>query len=49
MRKADFTNAKKDFTKAKETKLTEEVVRLLISCDERKQPNFWPTGKLNMR
>lgn len=35
MRKADFTNAKKDFTKAKETKLTEEVVRLLISCDEK--------------
>jgi len=30
-----FTNAKKDFTKAKETKLTEEVVRLLISCDEK--------------
>lgn len=35
MKKADFTNAKKDFTKAKETKLTEEVVRLLISCDEK--------------
>lgn len=35
MRKADFTNVKKDFTKAKETKLTEEVVRLLISCDEK--------------
>ena len=35
IRKADFTNAKKDFTKAKETKLTEEVVRLLISCDEK--------------
>ena len=35
MRKADFTNAKKDFTKAKETKLTEEVIRLLISCDEK--------------
>lgn len=35
MGKADFTNAKKDFTKAKETKLTEEVVRLLISCDEK--------------
>lgn len=34
MGKADFTNARKDFTKAKETKLTEEVVRLLISCDE---------------
>ena len=26
---------KADFTKAKETKLTEEVVRLLISCDEK--------------
>ena len=35
MEKADFTNAKKDFTKAKETKLTEEVVRLLIACDEK--------------
>ena len=35
MGKADFTNAKKDFTKAKETKLTEEVVRLLISYDEK--------------
>ena len=35
MGKADFTNAKIDFTKAKETKLTEEVVRLLISCDEK--------------
>ncbi len=35
MRKTDFTNAKKDFMKAKETKLTEEVVRLLISCDEK--------------
>ncbi len=35
MDKADFTNAKNDFMKAKETKLTEEVVRLLISCDEK--------------
>lgn len=35
MEKADFTGAKKDFTKAKETKLTEEVVRLLIACDEK--------------
>lgn len=35
MNNADYANAKKDFTKAKETKLTEEVVRLLITCDTR--------------
>ena len=32
--KADFIGAKNDLTQAKETKLTEEVVRLLIECDE---------------
>ena len=32
--KADFAGAKADLTQAKETKLTEEVVRLLIQCDE---------------
>lgn len=32
--KADFVGAKADLTQAKETKLTEEVVRLLIQCDE---------------
>ena len=32
--KADFTGAKADLTQAKEAKLTEEVVRLLIQCDE---------------
>ena len=32
--KADFTGAKTDLAKAKEQKLTEEVVRLLIQCDE---------------
>lgn len=32
--KADFAGAKTDLTQAKETKLTEEVVRLLIQCDE---------------
>ena len=35
MNNADYANAKKDFTKAKETKLTEDVVRLLITCDEK--------------
>lgn len=34
MEKADFINARLDFTKAKEIKLTEEVIRLLITCDE---------------
>ena len=32
--KADFAGAKEDLTQAKEAKLTEEVVRLLIQCDE---------------
>ena len=32
--KANFAGAKADLTQAKETKLTEEVVRLLIQCDE---------------
>lgn len=31
----EYAGAKKDFTKAKELKLTEEVVRLLITCDEK--------------
>lgn len=31
----EYPAAKKDFTKAKELKLTEEVVRLLITCDEK--------------
>lgn len=35
MEGADFVNARKDLTKAKETKLTEEVVRLLITCDSK--------------
>ena len=34
MENADFINARLDFTKAKEIKLTEEVIRLLITCDE---------------
>ena len=34
MENADFINARLDFTKAKEIKLTEEVIRLLIACDE---------------
>lgn len=33
----DYSAAKKDFTKAKELKLTEEVVRLLITCDEKSE------------
>ena len=32
--KADFAGAKADLTQAKAAKLTEEVVRLLIQCDE---------------
>lgn len=32
--RADFAGAKADLTQAKEAKLTEEVVRLLIQCDE---------------
>ena len=32
--KADFAGAKADLTQAKEAKITEEVVRLLIQCDE---------------
>lgn len=35
MAKADFTGAKRDLNAAKELRLTEEVVRLLIECDER--------------
>lgn len=35
MGKADFTGAKKDLTEAKDTKLTEDVVRLIIACDEK--------------
>lgn len=33
MMATDFTGAKSDFTKAKDMKLTEEVVRLIIGCD----------------
>lgn len=33
----NFTDAKKDLNDAKETKLTEEVVRLLIECDEKSE------------
>lgn len=35
MEKEEYEKAKKDFTKAKEVKLTEEIVRLLIDCDEK--------------
>lgn len=35
MAKADFTGAKKDLSEAKDTKLTEDVVRLIIACDEK--------------
>lgn len=35
MEHADYANARKDLTKAKETKLTEEVMLLLISCDSK--------------
>jgi serine/threonine-protein kinase len=35
MELSDFENAKIDFNKAKELKITEEVIRLLILCSER--------------
>lgn len=35
MAKADYSGAKKDLSEAKDTKLTEEVVRLIIACDEK--------------
>ncbi len=35
MAKADYSGAKKDLSEAKDTKLTEEVVRLIITCDEK--------------
>ncbi|MGM9796439.1 MAG: serine/threonine protein kinase [Parabacteroides sp.] len=35
--KADFAGARTDLTQAKETKLTEEIVRLLIQCDEEEE------------
>lgn len=35
MTKADYSGAKKDLSEAKDTKLTEEVVRLIIACDEK--------------
>lgn len=35
MANADYSGAKKDLSEAKDTKLTEEVVRLIIACDEK--------------
>ena len=35
MAKADYLGAKKDLSEAKDTKLTEEVARLIITCDEK--------------
>lgn len=35
MNSGDYANARKDFAKAKEAKLTEEVVRLMITCDSK--------------
>lgn len=35
MQQEEYERAKRDFTKAKEVKLTEEIVRLLIECDEK--------------
>lgn len=35
MAKADYSGAKKDLSEAKDTKLTEEIVRLIIACDEK--------------
>lgn len=35
MAKSDYSGAKKDLSEAKDTKLTEEVVRLIIACDEK--------------
>ncbi|RHJ91398.1 serine/threonine-protein kinase [Parabacteroides bouchesdurhonensis] len=37
MNATDYTGAKKDFTEAKEIKLTEDVVRLLIACDSKQE------------
>lgn len=37
MEKSDFRNAQNDFAKAKEIKMTEEVLRLIISCDNREK------------
>ena len=35
MNAGDYVNARKDFAKAKDIKLTEEVVRLMITCDSK--------------
>lgn len=35
MAKADYSGARKNLSEAKDTKLTEEVVRLIIACDEK--------------
>jgi len=35
MNAGDYANARKDFSKAKDAKLTEEVVRLMITCDSK--------------
>ncbi len=35
MKEKDFSGAKNDFTLAKDQKITEEVMRLLFSCDEK--------------
>lgn len=37
MEKSDFRNAQIDFAKAKEIKMTEEVLRLIIACDNREK------------
>lgn len=35
MAQADYAGARRDFSEARDTRLTEEVVRLMIDCDER--------------
>lgn len=37
MKKNDFENAQKDFGKAKKIKMTEEVLRLIIACDNQEK------------
>lgn len=42
MTASDYANAKKDFIKAQETKLTEEVMRLLITCETKEEEKRIP-------
>ena len=46
MNSGDYANARKDFAKAKEAKLTEEVVRLMITCDSKEADKALSDKKL---